>query len=255
MKCSVDGCNRIAFCKGFCSRHYYQQRVRRLGIEPRAEARKCTVAGCDGSHSGHGMCVKHLAEKRRREKGVPVSSWVRKTYKKPCTIEGCGRPNKGRGLCAKHYQEQRRRDIGVEEWRPRQKCSVGDCREIQHAKGFCSRHYELAKRNGDPCIKTRARGTGSYDRHGYKMISIPGMRQGTNSGQVREHRYVMEQTIGRKLLKTESVHHKNGVRDDNRPENLELWSTSQPYGQRVEDKVSWAVELLKLYAPEKLVSV
>jgi hypothetical protein len=44
----------------------------------------------------------------------------------------------------------------------------------------------------------------------------------------------------------------NGVRDDNRPENLELWSKSQPAGQRVADKVSWALEILKLYAPERL---
>ena len=37
------------------------------------------------------------------------------------------------------------------------------------------------------------------------------------------------------------------MRDDNRPENLELWSTSQPSGQRVEDKVAWAAELLRRY--------
>lgn len=57
----------------------------------------------------------------------------------------------------------------------------------------------------------------------------------------------MEQMLGRKLLPSESVHHKNGVRDDNRPGNLELWTRSQPYGQRVEDKIAWAKELLALY--------
>jgi hypothetical protein len=69
---------------------------------------------------------------------------------------------------------------------------------------------------------------------------------------IGEHRHVMAQMIGRALLSHEEAHHLNGVRDDNRPENLELWSTSQPSGQRVTDKVAWAIELLELYAPEVL---
>ncbi len=75
----------------------------------------------------------------------------------------------------------------------------------------------------------------------------PGSRRNGKYGQILEHRLVMQQHLGRGLHPGENVHHINGDRADNRLENLELWSSSQPSGQRVADKLQWARDFIALY--------
>jgi len=61
----------------------------------------------------------------------------------------------------------------------------------------------------------------------------------------------MEQRLSRPLLPDETVHHINGVKDDNRPENLELWSSTHPKGQRVSDLLAWALVIVERYDAKK----
>jgi hypothetical protein len=133
-------------------------------------------------------------------------------------------------------------------------CQVKNCDKPFQAKDMCQMHYRRNTLYGDVNMKTTLPlGTKRIkDPNGYIYIYDPREQMALKSGQVAEHRLVMSKMIGRVLLPIENVHHKNGVRDDNRPENLELWSRRQPPGQRTEDKVAYAIEILSLYAPEYL---
>lgn len=87
---------------------------------------------------------------------------------------------------------------------------------------------------------------GIKDRHGY----IWEYSGGSGGKYIPQQRIVMQGMIGRPLRKEETVHHKNGIRTDNRPENLELWSSRHGKGQRITDKVAWCLEFLRDYPRE-----
>lgn len=162
-----------------------------------------------------------------------------------CDYEGCDKPHLAKGLCGGHYQQRAK----GQELRPlgqygQQGCSVEGCDNKHSARGYCEGHYKRylawGEVRADLPLKVQASpGSGTVHR-GY-------VKYRRDNQTIYEHREVMERILGRKLLPKENVHHINGDRSDNHPENLELWNTSQPAGQRVEDKLSWAIEIIGLY--------
>lgn len=98
------------------------------------------------------------------------------------------------------------------------------------------------------------KGGRNYTSQGYvRLRNVYGHPNADCKGRVAEHIKVMSDFLGRALdTRKESVHHKNGVRDDNRIENLELRVRWHGLGHSVPDAVQHAVEILRRHAPELL---
>ena len=172
-----------------------------------------------------------------------------------CMAEDCTKQVAAKGLCPKHLKRLNvhgdintvlpRGNFSIHDG-----CTIPTCVNVHLAQGFCMMHYRRWSLYGDPMIRRRAKVQTSWSR--YKSVKAPNHPNATSNGSILEHRLVMSEMIGRALQPSENVHHKNGDRMDNRPENLELWNTSQPAGQRPSDKVEYALMILKLYAPDLL---
>lgn len=107
-----------------------------------------------------------------------------------------------------------------------------------------NRNKELAKPDGYKHTNSQ----------GYVTMKSKNHPNADKKGWVLEHIFVMSNHLGRKIdtASGENIHHKNGIRHDNRIENLELWTSSQPKGQRVEDVIEFCEYYLRKYAPHKL---
>ena len=181
--------------------------------------------------------------------GVTVSKWLRRAGITIRTLKECG-ADKIVSLLGKTWGYLTVvQQVNIPPGRTRLgaywlcKCTCGGeivIHSSDRPKSCGCRKPVRSKPQRDPFAKRKP------NRYGYIVVQ----RDGKNIGQ---HRLVMERELGRLLLPCETVHHLNGIRHDNRLENLELWVSSHPYGQRVPDIVEHALWVLRQYASETLV--
>ena len=125
---------------------------------------------------------------------------------------------------------------------------VDQCEKPHVAGGYCGKHYQRVRVYGDAGRQIRrANGDGTVTAGGYRILRKPDHPNSDKRGSIMEHRFVMAEHLGRPLYADETVHLINGDKLDNRIENLELWSSNHPSGQRVADLVSWAEEITSRY--------
>lgn len=218
----------------FCSR-----RCKSRGTNRRAHARKkagaygaCSVEGCDRGVTAKGLCPLHY-DRLRRHGDVGPAGRVRKGPR-PCKVDACdNRAVTSDDLCPTHRRRKQLYGSPDGSFSTTKSCVV--CGEVAvpawKSSDYCRNHYiEFVKAE-----VVAGRIEGVPHPSGYVYVSIFKKRYAV-------HRIVLEAKLGRPLEPFETPHHLNGRRDDNRPENLELWVTPQPSGQRPEDLVAWVVE-------------
>ncbi|MGE3582793.1 MAG: HNH endonuclease [Hyphomonadaceae bacterium] len=233
-------------------------------------AKVCLVVGCEKKAKGRGLCNMHYHRARRHDwnpgEAAPLqgpaqfltlrcercqSDYQISESRYRVQVKHFG----GRKYCTRAcYLAQKADDATVPRSAPTYECErcgkvteralQSNGRSFVMKNRFCGTECATLARKKSCDGRLRVK-----SRHGYIWV-FSGGRGGKYTP---EHRLVMEQHIGRALFAHETVHHKNGVRDDNRIENLELWSSRHGKGQRVSDKIDFSASFLREYGYDPMV--
>jgi hypothetical protein len=219
-----------------------------------ATGRVCAVEGCDRTGARRGWCDAHYRRWQRHGDPLKMIAPIRGG----CDIEGCESPHQAHGFCKRHYMNLWRSGNPLGTGRGRKTCTVDGCDTFVHGHGLCSKHYRRWLKHGSAdIVKTSWTGAPRHRavvgaryvdvQSGYVKVFDPEHQHATPQGHVKEHIRVMTAALGRSLAEGETVHHRNGVRNDNRLENLQLRVGPHPRGITVEDACEWARMILARY--------
>lgn len=266
-ECTVKDCKRKPIAKGMCGLHY-QRQARGFQLDAPVHGQKrlgtCKVEACDQPINCRGYCHPHYRRYRRGLRGAALEEPFKQPIRRyepgdRCAVGGCERPPRDIGMCAFHAHRKR---YGVPLEQPLLgtyrlgHCDVDGCQKPIYARRKCQLHYMRtlreypldAERPGQLWQRRPAPG-------GYIRLTVPVNTPGcirpssrSKVGTMLEHRYVMQCHVGRPLLRKETVHHKDGNRENNDLENLELRSGAHGQGINIIDGIESSLWWIGRYA-------